>query len=697
MSSNDYDSDDSSNQESDDSLESLKKQVFALRQETNYDVKSSKISSKKMISEEFHKCIQIANTIFSAQNFVSKTCKFQAPTYETEKHTKQVSSYGYIYIKLYQDILGDPEKFAKIIYREIKSNPSFSNFVAYTLLPLIYNYFIDETCCERMQSLLLEILRIFQEENNDEADIEIFIPLFKSYFLGAYGFNDLLWNTYYTSLTENKDLPHFERLKKCIEMSSPTLPHHLPVLGNLILASHEVGMRFLIHGILKPSFELYEFLFAGTDVALKIRSLFNMIQFSPADETIQEIQSAFFNNARLIKKSIPIINMELPEGIALTMTCETWAKFLKMIKPEDELFSQKSQEVIVKSISELEAHRNSTFSLAIYLRTAKDPTFIPEKSDNKQFSLLLNHLKKSAEEASVDPFSLLHQLNPKMLNSQVFGENSVSSTEEFTRFALKEELKSLKCKKNFLNYVVDLTMIHQSIISLSKTLENIMYNSYNTLIHRFSSDVFGIPQNIRPNKIVSTFSNALKYAQKAGFPSSSWNSIVIPLLCTVFDNVNKLPNLKDLVKAFKGVDWKFQEKVQNEYNVELNIVKNEIKRIHKILSSIIHCPCGQQLVKFTEVANHISIISNVCMENGIPLAPNYILNAAFPIDIGSDLLLSIIRIYQIWNLFNHANVQVPRQFFQKLDLMNSWVMGMLQEESTTIVEMMYPQVTKTFS
>lgn len=677
----------------DSQIHKLKDDVFKLRHETNFDINSSMKSVKELIRDEFQNCIAIATSIFAANYSRLKQNQINVPTFDPTKQTQKFDNVSIYYRKLYTSLFSNPDDFAPTVFDRINNDQIDINYFAFELMPIIHNYYIDETCCINAQGFLTIILGLFKDPKNTNQILKFF-PLFQSFFLGAYNFHDLLWNQFYQKIISNPQQDAiFDHFLSSLSNASLSLTYQLPILESLLQISEEEGMKFIIANILKPSLMMYKELFNGTDVYQRLIDIFNSINYEQYDETLQKIHNSILTPQGTILKPINVMNISFDNGLTVPMLCSTMAKLLRFLKPEDPIIQSMSMlyETTIKSINELEKNHRLTIALNVFYPTAQIDDFSSnEKQCDAKMLFAWNQMKKTAEEACIDPLTLIPKLNESAEHT-----NSITDTSEFAQFALEREKCRLLKKKEAIAYIVNLTKTYRSIVNLKKTLESISFNTYNTYMHFIQRDHLGLGKDVKAFKIISTYKNSLKVIQKLGVPlEAGW----VPLICTIFDKIMSMPSLSKITRKFAKVKWDFENKLLSQSRDTLDIIEDELRYLKSIMELIHLCPCGQQLVKLNYIANSLSTLQSVCAENGFNLTNIQLFAAIFPLDHGPEFIVSIIRLYQIRKLIlNSGDPQLPKNLFEKLHLVNSWLMGLLNTEPDFEVDIYCREIDKVLS
>lgn len=674
----------------DPEITQLYNEVKKLRQETNFDISSSLQSAKDLIYDEYMKCVQVATTIFAVYSRSNQN-QILCPTYNPEKQSQKFTKNLIYYKSVFNGIFSNPELFAEAVFDRILNEKVDIQLIAFEILPILYGYYIDETCCLKAQTFLTTIIDLIKN-NEKESELSKFNPLFESFFLGAYKFHDLLWNNFYILyLKDTNPDSIFDTFLRSLENASLSLYYQLPVLNSLILLSDEDGLKFIISGILKPSLIIYKNLFAGTNVFEKLMTEFQSFTYSPPSDRLQSIHNAFFGQISPIQHSVNVTSISFDKGLPATFLCGGFAKLIRLLKPTDKIVQSMTVffESATKTLGELEWNNKQTISLPIFYPNIVVKEFPVEKSTDKKSSTIWEQIKKNADQTSVDPLTLIPVLNPSC--DHIAG---ITETAEFAKFALNEEKKELSSKKEYLNYIIGLTMTYKSIENIEKILESITKHAYDTFLHEIMSNHLQISPNLKPAKISSTYRNVIKSIQKMGLPlEAAW----VPSFVTMLDNVTANPSIKKLVKQFQNAKWLFKNKLLEDHSKEIEPIKSELDQLSIIFNIILNCPCGQQLWKLYEIADDISTLQSICEDSGINLSHIQIFSYIFPIESGSDFISAFIRIYQIRKLLKNNDVQFPQIIFEKLNLINSWLMSILQTDSSFDVDLFSHEIDKPFS
>lgn len=675
-------------EELDHEIKELYDKVQELRQQTNFDVIASMKSAKTLLYEEYTKCIQVASTIFAVYSR-SNNNQISVPCYDQEKQTQKFTKNFFHYKNFYNHIYSTPKLFAEAVYDRILNEKVDIQLISFEILPILYGYYIDESCCLKAQEFLITIIKLISD-NEKLDELPKFQSLFESFFLGAYRFHDLLWNNLYNYYLKDNDVTSiFDLFKRSLENAALSLYYHQPVLFDLIDLSSEFGFKFIISGILKPSLIIYKNLFSGTNIFEQLLEEFQSIEYSPPDSKMQSIHNSFFGSTAPIQYSIDITSISFDQGLPVTFLCGTFAKLIRLTKSTDKIIEDIAYhfENIEKTVNELERNKQQTMSLPNFYPNAIMKEFTIEEPSDEKLNAVWMQIKKNANETSVDPLNLIPILNPDC--DHITG---ITETIEFAKFALGEELKELSCKKDNLDYIIGLTMTYNSIQTIEKILENITKHANDTYLHVIMKDHLQISPNLRANKISSTFRNVSRTIQKMGLPlESAW----VPSFVTVLDNVTSMPINKKLGKMFNNAKWPIKDKLRDQ-SEELEKIKIELDHLSKIIKILINCPCGQQFWKIFELSNSISILQAICDESNIDLSHNQIFAYIFPIECGADFVYVIIRLYQIRKLLMNNDVQFPLKIFEKINLVNSWLMSFLQTDSTFDVDLYSREIDKAF-
>ena len=671
-------------------IESLLNQIKDMRTEENFDLKSSIFSLKNLIYDKFMNSIKLCSSIYSALSFKFDAPTLKKPNFISSEQTKELNSFKYMYNQLFLCLFNHPEELAKIIYSEVKRDKSSVSFIAYTLIPTFYNYFVCTICLKKAQEFYAELISFVELEPNDDKEtmLNILLPIFSSFFMGAYNFHDLLWNHYYDKFNIHHDIPTPDRFLQCLKFASSALVYQIPLLKDLFVLSNDFGRKFLINGVLKPSLAIYKNTLSGTKEYDSILQL-----FTNGEDFIQNIHDAFFSyQSDLQYHHLDIININFGKGIPLTMNCESLAQFIRMLPkcddPQNTIISNKymentKYEGILKSISKVEEFNNYTISFLLYYNF---PQSNVPKTDNKIYHQLWENINE-ANKKMPSPLSFESLINSIDTNP------SIESPQKFKLYVLRQELKALKYQKLKLEYVITLTLINESFSNFEKVLKNFEFNIFFTLFHNISSKLLGIPPSFKPAKVISTYINAKKSLQKLGIDDDSLN---LPLFYTILDFIS-LPSLDKHNKEFKQFKWNFQNNVQVDKQEELKIIKKEIDLLGNILKDIVYCPFGQMFNKLINIINSISSISEISNNFNNHLDPVNILSASFPIkdeNISIRVINSILFIIQTRNTFASSNISL--EIFPKLDFINSWLMSLLSENSLFFTKYLLPEITKSF-
>jgi hypothetical protein len=413
----------------------------------------------------------------------------------------------------------------------------------------------------------------------------------------------------------------------------------------------------------------YANLFEGTTVVSELRELLTSggldAEFLWANLFMAPVQSP---------ATVMFTTVFFEKGLPLVFRARTLCSFMRFLGHRG-LIKPLPMSTLERVLKTIERNDSQPTLFQMYFTKEKPRDFAPPvEARDSRFAAKWAHVRLEAGKLGLDPLMLLVRLQ----SLPIMPADGMGGTEEFTEFAINNEIARLEAEKHRIERFVEFSVVASKLRSMTGVLASVVHHALRSFVPDVFSGTLGLPLRAvaleelgQRMKVVNDIISSRRFASE----------FQLAAFCAVLDGIDTFqPSIVAFIRKFENEIAGFE--CQVDLGVLNRTIASDLAYYRMLLNTIPSVRCGKQLELFTEISRLVSMAVGVLAEFGFEITAAALFAAIWPAELAPELLKAGIRLGHICTLAPNS----PE--FTEFARLLSWMIALYQSNETLTQELM---------